>query len=74
MKNITLSMDEELLKAGKKYAREHNTSFNALIRDLVKRTVCPDCSDWFADLKKKIDEAGGRSDGTPWKREEAYDV
>jgi hypothetical protein len=74
MKNITLSMDEELLKAGKKYAREHNTSLNALIRDLVKRTVCPDSSDWFAELKKKIAKAGGCSDGTPWNREDAYDV
>lgn len=74
MKNITLSIEDELLEAGRKYAQDNNTSFNALVRDLVRRTVKPDSSHWFKELRKKIEDAGGCSDGTPWKREDAYDV
>ncbi|RJP19033.1 MAG: hypothetical protein C4527_27885 [Candidatus Omnitrophota bacterium] len=32
MKNITLSIDEEVLTAVRRYASEHNSSGNALVR------------------------------------------
>ena len=39
MKNVTLSLDEKELEAGRKYAQEHGMSLNALIRDLLKRNT-----------------------------------
>ena len=33
MKNITLSVDEEVLAAVRRYSAEHDTSVNALVRD-----------------------------------------
>ncbi len=35
MPNITISIEEQLLKSGRKYAEEHQTSINALIRNLL---------------------------------------
>lgn len=73
-KNITLSMDEELLSAGRKYAQEHNISFNALVRDLVSRTVMPASSGWVGEMIENLKNSGGHSDGQKWSREDAYDV
>lgn len=39
MKNITLSIPEELIKQGRDYAAKHGTTLNALIRMLLKSTV-----------------------------------
>ena len=74
-KNITLSMDDELLTAGRRYARQHRTTLNQLVRDLLEGTVkaSPNGSwqDVFFDL---ADQAAGKSDGSKWKREDLYDV
>lgn len=74
MKNITLSMDDDLLEAGRKYAQEHNISFNALVRDLVSRTVAPESSVWVQELFAKIEKAQGHSGGETWNREDLYDA
>ena len=42
MKNITLSLDDALLEAGRQYAQRHQTTLNALVRDLLVRTVLAD--------------------------------
>jgi hypothetical protein len=39
MPNITISLDEPLLKSGRQYAQMHGTSVNALIRNLLEKTV-----------------------------------
>lgn len=41
MVNITLSMDDDLLKAGREYAKAHDISFNVLVRRLIEQTVRP---------------------------------
>lgn len=73
MKNVTLSMDEDLLAAGRKYAQEHNTTFNALVRDLVGRTVKPDAKERTRTMMEVMRNAGGHSDGWKWNREEAHE-
>lgn len=37
MKNITLAVDERDLEAARRYAAEHNTTVNALVRDYIAR-------------------------------------
>jgi len=39
MPNIPISLDEDLLKSGRRYAERHQTSMNALIRKLLEQTV-----------------------------------
>jgi hypothetical protein len=67
MRNVTLAMDEELLKKGREYARRQGMSFNALMRDLLRKRVLQD-PDWIAECFRKMDAAGGRSAGKKWKR------
>ena len=73
MKNVTLSMDEELLAAGRKYAQAHNTTLNALMRDVLERTVRPDPKERTKALMELMLNAGGNSNGWKWNREELYE-
>ncbi len=74
MKNLTLSVDEELIEEGRRYARAHHTSLNALLRDLLARTVRENRENWVDECIRKMDSAGGHSGGETWKREDLYDV
>jgi hypothetical protein len=72
--NITISLDEELLKSGRRYAQKHQTSMNALIRKLLEQTVRFQSDDWFEECFRLMDRAGGNSEGCKWNREELYDA
>lgn len=73
MPNITISLDEDLLKAGRQYARKHNTSVNALIRKLLEQTVRSRSKEWLDESFKLMDQAAVNSQGKRWKREDLYD-
>jgi hypothetical protein len=74
MPNITIAIDEELLKSGREYAEKHRTSVNGLIRSLLEQTVKSDSSQWLDECFALMDRAKARSKGKRWKREELYDV
>ncbi len=73
MKNITLSIQDELLTAGREYARKHHTSLNQLIRELLKKTVQRNKHDTqLNNLLLLMKNAGGNSRGQKWSREDLY--
>jgi hypothetical protein len=74
MPNITISIEEQLLKSGRKYAEKHQTSINALIRNLLEQTVKTDSTQWIEECFALMDRANVNSGGTRWKRGELYDV
>lgn len=74
MKNITLAIEENLLNAGREYAKEHGTSLNGLIRKLLEQTVKQRSNNWLEDCFRLMDKAKGNSRGKKWKREDLYDV
>ncbi len=74
MKNITLSVDDDLLTAGREYARSHNVSLNVLIRRLLEQTVTRKESRWLDDTFKLMDKANGSSNGKRWTRDDLYRV
>ena len=74
MKNITLSIDDEVLKAGREYARKHHISLNNLIRKLLAQTVLPSSQYWLDECFSLMDKAKADSGGRKWTREELYDV
>lgn len=73
MPNVTISIDEELLAKGRRYARKHNISLNALLRKLLKETVESEFVDWLEQCFLLMDQANGNSRGRKWRREELYD-
>ena len=74
MKNVTLSIDEETLKAGRDYAKKHNMSLNALIRKLLKQSVVKSSTEWLTESFKLMDKAKANSKGKTWKREDLHRV
>lgn len=74
MPNITISLDEELLKSGRRYAEKHQTSMNALIQKLLEEAVKFQSDDWLEECFRLMDRAGGNSKGRKWDRQELYNV
>ena len=73
MKNITLSIPEDLIKQGREYATKHGTTLNALIRKLLKSTVQADHqnkANQILDEMKKLKSPLGSVD---WRREDLYE-
>jgi hypothetical protein len=74
MPNITLSIDDDLLEAGRRYAKEHNTSLNSLVRDLLAKAVTRGGADRLQEGFRLADKYAFTSRGKKWKREDLYDV
>lgn len=72
MKNITLALDEETLDAGRAYAQRHQITLNALIRDLLAKTVVADRQAAVREMFRLMDTHPGHSQGQRWTREDLY--
>lgn len=76
MKNITLSVEEEVLAVVRKYATARNTTVNGLVRDYLGKLATQ--QDRAARAKKELLELAKTSTFDPgedwkWNREELYD-
>ena len=72
MPNITISLEEDLVKSGRNYAERHGTSLNALIRKTLKQTIRSESEDWLDECFDLMDQAKGNSRGKRWNREDLY--
>jgi hypothetical protein len=77
MKNITLAMDEMLLKQARELAGRRKTTLNALVRSLLAHEVeQEDRIAWAKEgMRRLMDEADHRdAGGVPykWDRKDAY--
>ena len=73
MPNVTLSIDEKTLNASREYAKRHNISLNALIRQMLRQRVSRQGNEWLEECFSKMDAAAGDSEGKKWTRDELYD-
>jgi hypothetical protein len=74
MPNITLSIDEATLKKCRQYARAHNTSLNAMVRDLLRQRVGMRGPEWAQEFFARCDALEVDSGGVTWSRDDLYDV
>lgn len=75
MKKLTLAIDEETLEASREYARKHRLTVNALIRQLLIKTVRHGSRAKMKGLFELMDTHPGRAaKGYKFRREDAYDV
>ncbi len=72
MKNITLALDEDTLEAGRAYARRHDTTLNALVRELLVKTVVSDREAAVREMFRLMDAHPGRAPRRRWTREELH--
>ncbi len=72
-KNITISLQDDVLKAGREYARKHNLSLNAFIRELLARVVFRKSTTlWLEECFRLMNKAKASSKGKRWKRDDLY--
>lgn len=73
--NITLSADAETVARTRKYAREHGTSVNQLVRDFLAGLTGREDRDQAADeFARNAVAHGGRSpDGFRFDREQSHE-
>jgi NRPS condensation-like uncharacterized protein len=75
MANLTLAIEDDLLKRVRAYARTHDTTVNSMVRQLLRHTV--EQNDFAARLAECLqiaDRAEGHSRGRTWKRADLHDV
>ena len=76
MANLTLSIDDQLLRRARIRAIEHGTSVNALVRDYLERYASGSgqrsARTQLLELSERFD-AGSGAQGRRWTREELYD-
>ena len=73
MKNVTISMDDELLRRSREYAARQGTTLNSLIRGLLDQRVAEESVDWIDELFDLADESAGDSKGWQFNRDELYE-
>lgn len=72
MKNITLALDEKIIRKGRKYATKHNLTLNSLVRKLLEKTVETDSSDWLEECFNKMDKVYLPKGIEKWNRKDLY--
>ncbi|MBN2000532.1 CopG family transcriptional regulator [candidate division KSB1 bacterium] len=76
IKNITVTIDEDLFKKAKKIAIDKNTTLTAMIRkfllEVVEREILKKDT-IIKELKNLFETSDIRVGSTTWKREELYE-
>lgn len=72
MRNITLALDDDTLDAGRAYAQRHQTTLNALVRELLVKTVVANREAMIEEMFRLMDAHPGHSGGKRWTRDELY--
>lgn len=79
MANLTLSIEDELLRKARNRARECGTSVNELVRQYLAKLVADEQSEharreaWIAEFEALARRGNGGSRGRRWKRESLYE-
>ena len=72
--NLTLSVDDQLVKKARKAADSLGKSLNQLIREYLEQLTALDRpADEISEMRRLTEEGGGRSGGWRYNREEIHD-
>lgn len=72
-RNVTISLDEDVLKAARKKAADAGLSLQEFVRKVLAREVKPGNTEGLQEFWDLADRIGAKSDGPYLKREELYD-
>jgi hypothetical protein len=75
MRNITLSVDDDVLAAVRRHANEQNSSVNALVREYLTNLAAYEnrADRARARLRQLSKQSAGRLGKKTWTREELHD-
>ena len=72
MKNVTLALDEGTLDAGRAYAQRRDMTFDALVHELLVKTVVADREAAVREMFRLMDVHPGKTKDKRWSRDELY--
>lgn len=72
MANLTLSVDDELLRRGRDYAARRGTSLNGLVRAYLEQMTRP-TNDEVDAMMDRLRSSQGSSGGVRFNRDELYE-
>jgi Arc/MetJ family transcription regulator len=71
MSNLTLAIDDDLLAEARRYAQIHETTVNALVRQLLEQTVRAERAQWAEDFRRFAESVRvTRTTPVTWTKEE----
>jgi hypothetical protein len=75
MKNVTLAIDEQVLRAVRRYAAKHDTTVNAIVREYLTRLATQEdrAAKAREELVKLAETSEARMGNWKWNREDAYE-
>ena len=74
MKNVTLSMPEDLLREARSYAQKRGITLNSMIRDLLKKRIRANVNKNPSDyLDRFMDDLGIDTKNYKFNREEIHE-
>jgi hypothetical protein len=73
MKNVTISLDERMVKAGREYARSQHTSLNNLLRRSLGNIVSGRSNLWVGECLSLMDRCAVKRGAKKWRREDLYE-
>ena len=75
MRNITLSLDEDILTAVRRHAAERNSTVNALVREYLTNLAAHEdrAKSARSRLRKLSEQSQGRLGKKTWSRAELHD-
>ena len=73
MKNITLSLPDDLLDLSREYAQRHGTSLNELVRNLLRQQVFVQKGNPFERFIRHTEQHSISTKSIKWNRTDLYD-
>lgn len=73
MKNLTLSIPDDLLRRSREYAAQQGTTLNEFIRNLLRQAVSPPEQDPIQKLLSHTRDIKIQTKDWKWNRNELYD-
>jgi len=71
--NVTLSIDDRLVRRARKYAEAQGKSLNQLMRDHLQAITAEDDADgWIGEFRRLSKRSGGDSRGWRFDRDEIH--
>jgi Family of unknown function (DUF6364) len=71
--NLTLAIDDHVLRAARKIAAEQDTTVNQLVREYLERLISDRRKIAREKLLEFMDNSTATFDTTKWKREDLYE-
>ena len=72
-KNVTLSIESDLLAEARKVAAMRKTTVNALFREYLKSLISKSSDAWIDEFWVVSDSLAGDSKGKKWSRDELHE-